>query len=152
MPDRPWFIPPILDPQDALLFEAIISDLFPATQPPVEQSVELRGALSAALASRGLQAPEGLLSKAVQLRETLGVRFGVMLVGQAGEDRAGSDWLAKGAGCGLTRGVGKFGIEGWCHVGGAGRRSWGPGVAGNGGRLARGGGAGAASACWGWKG
>jgi hypothetical protein len=31
-----------------------------------------------------MQAAEGLVGKAVQLQETLGARFGVMLVGQAG--------------------------------------------------------------------
>jgi dynein heavy chain len=70
--------------QDGVLFESIISDLFPAAAPPALRAGELRRALAAALLSRGLQAAEGLVVKAVQLRETLGVRFGVMIVGQAG--------------------------------------------------------------------
>jgi len=71
--------------QDAILFEAIISDLFPSTQPPAPHSAPLRAALARVLTQRGLQPAEGLVGKGVQLEETLGVRFGVMLVGQAGE-------------------------------------------------------------------
>lgn len=73
-----------IQPQDAILFEAIISDLFPAAPPPAPRSAELAGALRRALLAAGRQPAGGLVEKAAQLKETLGVRFGVMLVGQAG--------------------------------------------------------------------
>lgn len=76
------------NPQDAALFEALIRDLFPAAPPSPLCAPELRAALCRALSARGLQPAEGLVSKAVQLRETMGVRFGVMLIGQAGEGRS----------------------------------------------------------------
>lgn len=78
---------PTCMPQDVVLFEAIVSDLFPDAAPPVARSAALRRALAASLQAAGLQPTEELVGKAVQLRETLGVRFGVMLVGQAGGRR-----------------------------------------------------------------
>jgi hypothetical protein len=71
--------------QDAALFEAIIADLFPAVRPAAERARQLRAALARSLVSAGLQPADALVLKALQLQETLGVRFGVMLIGPAGD-------------------------------------------------------------------
>lgn len=71
--------------QDIALFEAIISDLFPDTQLPTLEDTQLLDALTAACWGCGLQPEDSFVSKALQLHDTLGVRFGVMLVGPAGE-------------------------------------------------------------------
>jgi dynein heavy chain len=71
--------------QDIALFEAIISDLFPDTQMPTLEDTQLLDALTAACWGCGLQPEDSFVSKALQLHDTLGVRFGVMLVGPAGE-------------------------------------------------------------------
>lgn len=71
--------------QDIVLFESIISDLFPDTQLLEADSQQLSDALSAACWECGLQPHQAFLGKALQLHDTLGFRFGVMLVGPAGE-------------------------------------------------------------------
>lgn len=71
--------------QDIVLFEAIIQDLFPDTQLPPPDSQQLSDALTAACQDSGLQPQPAFINKALQLHDTLGVRFGVMLVGPAGE-------------------------------------------------------------------
>jgi hypothetical protein len=70
--------------QDIVLFESLISDLFPDTQVPDAEAQQLSDALTAACWDCGLQPAQAFLSKALQLHDTLGVRFGVMLVGPAG--------------------------------------------------------------------
>jgi hypothetical protein len=70
--------------QDIVLFEALISDLFPDTRLPSAADPQLRQALTGACWAAGLQPEQAFLSKALQLHDTLGVRFGVMLVGPAG--------------------------------------------------------------------
>jgi dynein heavy chain len=70
--------------QDIVLFEAIISDLFPNTQLPEPDNMQLTDALTAACWQSGLQPEPAFISKTLQLHDTLGVRFGVMLVGPAG--------------------------------------------------------------------
>lgn len=72
--------------QDTVLFEAIISDLFPNTQPMEPDQQLLTTALADACEVIGLQPVPHLIDKAKQLHDTLGVRFGVMLVGPAGRD------------------------------------------------------------------
>jgi dynein heavy chain len=70
--------------QDIAVFEAIISDLFPDTQLPEPDNLQLTAALTAACWESGLQPEPAFIRKALQLHYTLGVRFGVMLVGPAG--------------------------------------------------------------------
>lgn len=72
--------------QDVILFEAILSDLFPGTQPPQPDQQRLSAALQGACGQLGLQPRVPFVSKAAQLHDSLEVRFGVMLVGPAGED------------------------------------------------------------------
>lgn len=67
-----------------MLFEAILSDLFPETQLPSPSQQQVVAALNDACCQLGLQPVEPFVGKAVQLHDTLGVRFGVMLVGPAG--------------------------------------------------------------------
>ncbi|KAF8058456.1 DNAH6 [Scenedesmus sp. PABB004] len=75
---------PKLLSEDAALFEAILGDLFPGAQPPRRDQAGLRAALAGAAGALGLQAHPALLGKAVELHDTLGARFGVMLVGPPG--------------------------------------------------------------------
>lgn len=70
--------------QDIILFEAILSDLFPNTQLPSQDQQHLTTALKDSCRALGLQPGDQFVSKAMQLHDTLGVRFGVMLVGPAG--------------------------------------------------------------------
>lgn len=70
--------------QDIVLFEAIISDLFPDTDMPNQEDQQLSMALQTACRACGLQPETAFIGKAQQLHDTLGVRFGVMLVGPAG--------------------------------------------------------------------
>lgn len=71
--------------QDIILFEAILSDLFPYTQLTQPDQQQLTAALHSACGQLGLQPGPAFVAKAAQLHDTLGVRFGVMLVGPAGE-------------------------------------------------------------------
>jgi dynein heavy chain len=73
--------------QDIILFEAILADLFPGTQLSQPDQQQLTTALHSACGQLGLQPEAPFLAKAAQLHDTLGVRFGVMLVGPAGEGR-----------------------------------------------------------------
>lgn len=50
----------------------------------MQESTELVQAVTAACSAANLQPVPALLSKCLQLQETLAVRFGVMLVGPAG--------------------------------------------------------------------
>lgn len=70
--------------QDIILFEAILSDLFPTTQLPTPDQQEFTAALADSCKALGLQPGDQFVGKAMQLHDTLGVRFGVMLVGPAG--------------------------------------------------------------------
>lgn len=70
--------------EDALLFEAIVGDLFPDMKPPAPDQELLQGALAAACAAAGLQPCDPFLYKAVQLQQTLALRFGVMVIGPTG--------------------------------------------------------------------
>ena len=49
---------------------------------------ELEAATTSVLQKQGLQQPPAFVHKVVQLHETLGVRFGVMLVGQTGTGKS----------------------------------------------------------------
>ncbi|WIA37814.1 hypothetical protein OEZ86_014676 [Tetradesmus obliquus] len=75
---------PKLLSEDIILFEAILSDLFPYTQLTQPDQQQLTAALHSACGQLGLQPGPAFVAKAAQLHDTLGVRFGVMLVGPAG--------------------------------------------------------------------
>ncbi|KAG1666392.1 hypothetical protein FOA52_006501 [Chlamydomonas sp. UWO 241] len=69
---------------DARLFEAIVSDLFPDVVVPNADVGDLQHAVVKAAQEMGLQPVPAFVTKAVQLHETFNVRFGVMLVGPTG--------------------------------------------------------------------
>jgi len=70
--------------EDAELFEAIVSDLFPGVEvPEVEQGILAR-AIIEALEEQNLQCVDKFVLKIVQMFETFNVRFGAMLVGPTG--------------------------------------------------------------------
>jgi dynein heavy chain len=69
---------------DVILFQALISDLFPGEVIPANDYGELLRAIQEVTAESGLQVTPACTLKAIQLYETLNVRFGVMLVGPTG--------------------------------------------------------------------
>lgn len=69
---------------DAVLFSGIISDLFPGVELPAAQSDDLLRAIVHGMHARNLQPVPAMCTKTVQLYETMGVRWGVMLVGPTG--------------------------------------------------------------------
>lgn len=69
---------------DAILFKGILSDLFPGVDLPTAAYGELQASIEHCMAARNLQTLPPLVSKCIQLYETMRVRWGVMLVGPAG--------------------------------------------------------------------
>ena len=69
---------------DVILFQALISDLFPRVAVPEQTDAELKEAIANATEQDGLQVKESCVLKVLQLYDTLNVRFGVMLVGPTG--------------------------------------------------------------------
>ncbi|XP_059155726.1 dynein axonemal heavy chain 6-like isoform X2 [Physella acuta] len=70
--------------QDALLFRAILSDLFPGVEIPEHDYGRLKEEIISVQLSKGLQVVENQIIKVIQLYETMIVRHGVMLVGPTG--------------------------------------------------------------------
>ena len=70
--------------EDALLFQAIVSDLFPGVDIPENDYGELEKAIRESLVQDNLQDQDQFVLKVIQLFETINVRFGVMLVGPTG--------------------------------------------------------------------
>uniref|UniRef100_H2YVP9 AAA+ ATPase domain-containing protein n=1 Tax=Ciona savignyi TaxID=51511 RepID=H2YVP9_CIOSA len=70
--------------EDAPLFNNIMSDLFPGISPPKMDNSALEKAIEQATTELGLELWTDQLQKAVQLKEQLAVRHGVMLVGPSG--------------------------------------------------------------------
>ena len=70
--------------EDALLFQAIVSDLFPGVDIPENDYGELEKAIRESLITDCLQDQDQFVLKVIQLFETINVRFGVMLVGPTG--------------------------------------------------------------------
>ncbi|CAF3110570.1 unnamed protein product [Rotaria sp. Silwood2] len=66
---------------DAILFKAIIQDLFPNVLLPEHDYGELRRTIIDVQTRRGLQTDESQLRKVIQFYETMLIRHGVMLVG-----------------------------------------------------------------------
>lgn len=70
--------------RDLPLFEALIQDLFPGVSIPQTQNYELEAMLIDVCESKSLTFVPSIQKKALQLFDTLEVRFGVMLVGPTG--------------------------------------------------------------------
>ena len=70
--------------EDAELFEAIVSDLFPGVIVPEVEQGDLARAIIASLEEEKLQCVDKFVAKIVQMYETFNVRFGAMLVGPTG--------------------------------------------------------------------
>lgn len=72
---------------DAVLFKGILSDLFPGVELPAAQYGDLQNAIEYSMTARNLQTVPALVTKNVQLYETMVVRWGVMLVGPTGSGK-----------------------------------------------------------------
>ncbi|KAL3884515.1 hypothetical protein ACJMK2_024650, partial [Sinanodonta woodiana] len=70
--------------QDAVLFQAILQDLFPGVMIPEHDYGILQEEIEAVQINRGLQSVVTQMKKVIQLYETMLVRHGVMLVGPTG--------------------------------------------------------------------
>jgi dynein heavy chain len=70
--------------EDAELFEAIVSDLFPGVEVPEVEQGDLARAIIESLEEHELQNVDKFVLKVVQMYETFNVRFGAMLVGPTG--------------------------------------------------------------------
>jgi dynein heavy chain len=68
---------------DLKLFFAIVQDLFPGVEAPFSDYSELENAIIDCMAKEMLEPEPSFLEKVIQLFETFGVRFGVMIVGPA---------------------------------------------------------------------
>ena len=73
--------------EDAELFEAIVSDLFPGVEVPEVEQGDLARAIIESLEEHELQNVDKFVLKVVQMYETFNVRFGAMLVGPTGAAR-----------------------------------------------------------------
>ncbi|XP_041935143.1 dynein heavy chain 6, axonemal [Alosa sapidissima] len=69
---------------DAELFSGILSDLFPGVSIPEHDYGVLKSTIEWSLCERSLQPVPAMISKVIQLYETMLVRHGVMLVGPTG--------------------------------------------------------------------
>ena len=70
--------------EDSVLFQAILSDLFPGVVLPEHDYGKLRTSIDNAMLAKKLQASDSMARKVIQLYETMVVRHGVMLVGPTG--------------------------------------------------------------------
>lgn len=69
---------------DAVLFKGILGDLFPGTELPLQDYGDLERAIISSMETKNLQPVPALVTKTIQLYETMVVRWGVMLVGPTG--------------------------------------------------------------------
>uniref|UniRef100_A0A9J8BJA1 Dynein, axonemal, heavy chain 6 n=1 Tax=Cyprinus carpio carpio TaxID=630221 RepID=A0A9J8BJA1_CYPCA len=72
---------------DAVLFSGILSDLFPGVTIPEHDYGVLHSTIHSSLCQRSLQPLPSIISKVIQLYETMLVRHGVMLVGPTGSGK-----------------------------------------------------------------
>ncbi|XP_055549943.1 dynein axonemal heavy chain 6 [Wyeomyia smithii] len=72
---------------DAILFNGILGDLFPGIDLPQAERGNLQAAIEACMQQNNLQPVPELVLKALQLYETMVVRWGVMLVGPTGSGK-----------------------------------------------------------------
>ena len=66
---------------DVPLFRAILVDLFPGVDVPLDDYGDLLVAINDELKANGYQAEEALIAKIIQLHDMLAIRFGVTIVG-----------------------------------------------------------------------
>ena len=76
-------VPKFLE-NDILLFNGIISDLFPGVKEPVPDYGKLMDGILAAIDALGLQRNENFIKKCIQLYDVTVLRHGLMLVGPTG--------------------------------------------------------------------
>ncbi|XP_065162410.1 dynein axonemal heavy chain 6 isoform X2 [Atheta coriaria] len=69
---------------DAVLFQGILSDLFPGVELPVNDYGNFELAIVESMFNELLQPEASMIKKVIQLHETMIVRWGVMLVGPTG--------------------------------------------------------------------
>lgn len=69
---------------DVMLFKGILGDLFPGVELPVIDYGAMEEAIVHCMKQKNLQPVPALISKNIQLYETMVVRWGVMLVGPTG--------------------------------------------------------------------
>lgn len=69
---------------DAVLFQGILSDLFPGVVLPEQDYGYMQKAIVEVMEEHGLQSESCMIKKVIQLYETMLVRHGVMLVGPTG--------------------------------------------------------------------
>jgi dynein heavy chain, axonemal len=75
-------------PDDEALFRDIVTDLFPDVHVDEAIDTSLMHAAEWHLLQQQLQTPAAILDKVVQLKKTLDVRFGTMLVGPTGSGKS----------------------------------------------------------------
>jgi len=69
---------------DVILFNAIVEDLFPGVEVPKQDTGDLYARIVHCLQSQSFVVNDDVMTKAIQLYEVLGIRFGVMVVGPTG--------------------------------------------------------------------
>lgn len=70
--------------EDLPLFSALIQDLFPNVELPIDEMSDLEIQIPRSLTAMNLQVKTSFVTKVLQLFDTFNVRFGVMIVGPAG--------------------------------------------------------------------
>ncbi|XP_049536716.1 dynein axonemal heavy chain 6 [Anopheles darlingi] len=73
---------------DAVLFNGILSDLFPGVDLPEPERGDLQKSIETCMVERNLQPVPEMVRKTLQLYETMVVRWGVMLVGPTGSGKS----------------------------------------------------------------
>uniref|UniRef100_A0A336LHG4 CSON012522 protein n=1 Tax=Culicoides sonorensis TaxID=179676 RepID=A0A336LHG4_CULSO len=73
--------------EDAILFKGILKDLFPDIELPKQNYGHLENAIIKSMETKNLQPVPALVTKTIQLFETMVVRWGVMLVGPTGSGK-----------------------------------------------------------------
>jgi len=100
-------VPKFFD-HDLSLFHEIVGDLFPGLELEAYSPEQLRVALEDVLVEGGLQAPKLFVEKAIQLSDTLNIRFGVLLLGMTG---SGKSTLIYALASAMTALAGKKGVD-----------------------------------------
>ena len=83
--------------QDIPLFENIIKDLFPDTEPDSTNDPALLDAIKTVCSQRNLVFNQYFLEKILQFKDTLNVRHGLMLVGETGGGKTSCYSVLRGA-------------------------------------------------------
>jgi dynein heavy chain len=71
-------------PDDILMFNALISDLFPGSEVQDQNFDDLREEIKLCLKAKGLEDSDFLINKCIQLFDIVTIRLGVCLIGSAG--------------------------------------------------------------------